>query len=828
MESDRELAVHPGREGGEALLVVVEVLGAGVDHVLHDVEQVVAHLFGGDDLAAETVDDLALLVHHVVVFQRALADGEVLLLDAPLGGFDGPVQPAVLEHFAFLDAQLLHDAGDAVGAEQAHQVVFQRDEEARHARIALARAAPAQLAVDAPRLVALAADHVEPAGAFLDQVPQGFLALDLVGQLRLAHDHVAFHPDDAGAELDVGAAAGHVGGDGDGAGLAGVEDDFGFALVVLGVEHVVGHVHPPQHAAQNFRHVHGDRADEDGLLALVAGRDFLDDGVELLALGLVDVVVAVHAPHGAVGGDHDDVHLVDRLEFVGLGLGRAGHAGELLVEAEIVLDGDGGQGLGLALDAHAFLGLDGLVQAVAPAPAGHQAPGEFVDDDDLVVLDDVLHVALVDAEGADELVHGVDALALVGELVLEFLALRELLLVGQRGVAVEFGQGGDEVGHDVVVRIGRIHGVAALVGQAGVVALFVDHEIELLAQGAGLLLVHVDEHLALDFFEQAAGGRLFHQVQELLVLGHALADLVELQHRGFFVALFDGGLGLGHQARAQVALLADHAFHGGLHGLVLLGRVRRGAGNDQRRAGFVDQDRVHFVDDGVVPAALHHFLRAVGHAHVAQVVEAEFGVGAVGDVAGVLRAALVGAHLVLDAADRQAEIAVHGAHPGRVAARQVVVDRHDVHALARQRVQVGRQRRHQRLAFARGHFGDLAVVQHDAADELRVERHHVPGLRMPADVHDRPAQAAARVLDDGERLDHQVVKRFPFGEPRPEFVRLRLQRVLGQRLHLLFQRVDAPHERPHLFQVALVLRAQDRLQQPLHRKSRFGNRRVAP
>jgi hypothetical protein len=103
------------------------------------------------------------------------------------------------------------------------------------------------------------------------------------------------------------------------------------------------------------------------------------------------------------------------------------------VHAEIVLDGDRRQRLGLALDAHAFLGLDGLVQAVAPAPAGHQAAGELVDDDDLVVLDDVLHVALVDAEGADELVHGVDALALVGELVLQLLALRELLLVRQLG-----------------------------------------------------------------------------------------------------------------------------------------------------------------------------------------------------------------------------------------------------------------------------------------------------------------------------------------------------------------------------------------------------------
>jgi hypothetical protein len=41
------------------------------------------------------------------------------------------------------------------------------------------------------------------------------------------------------AELDVGAAAGHVGRDHDGAELPRVLDDVGLALVLLGVEHLV-------------------------------------------------------------------------------------------------------------------------------------------------------------------------------------------------------------------------------------------------------------------------------------------------------------------------------------------------------------------------------------------------------------------------------------------------------------------------------------------------------------------------------------------------------------------------------------------------------------
>ena len=96
----------------------------------------------------------------------------------------------------------------------------------------------------------------------------------------------------------------------------------------------------------------------------------------------------------------------------GLRLGGAGHAGQLLVEAEVVLNRDRRQRLRFALDLDAFLGFDGLVQAIAPAAAGHQAAGVFIDDDDLVVLDDVLHVLLVEAVGLEQLRDGVDALRL--------------------------------------------------------------------------------------------------------------------------------------------------------------------------------------------------------------------------------------------------------------------------------------------------------------------------------------------------------------------------------------------------------------------------------
>ena len=68
---------------------------------------------------------------------------------------------------------------------------------------------------------------------------------------------------------------------------------------------------------------------------------------------------------------------------------------------------------------------------------------------------------------------------------------------------------------------------------------------------------------------------------------------------------------------------------------------------------------------------------------VAQVVEAEFVVGAVGDVAAVRGALLGRVLLVADHADGEAEEAVDRAHPVRVARRQVFVDGDDVDAFAR-------------------------------------------------------------------------------------------------------------------------------------------------
>src|SRR5690606_654159 len=111
-----------------------------------------------------------------------------------------------------------------------------------------------------------------------------------------------------------------------------------------------------------------------------------------------------------------------------------------------------------------------------------------------------------------------------------------------------------------------------------------------------------------------------------------------------------------------------------VHLHVEYGVILRRAGNNERRARFVDQDGIHFVNDGIVERPLDHILQRVFHI-VAQIIKAIFIVGAVGNVSLINGTAFLVFLIVLNAADRKAKRFIHLAHPFRVAAGEVIVDR---------------------------------------------------------------------------------------------------------------------------------------------------------
>ncbi len=188
----------------------------------------------------------------------------------------------------------------------------------------------------------------------------------------------------------------------------------------------------------------------------------------------------------------------------------------------------------------------------------------------------------------------------------------------------------------------------------------------------------------------------------------------------FVVVLGLGGVArLAERLQLHRHLLADHLLGQAGEGVIGVGRLLGASRDDQRRPRLVDENVVDLVDDRERVLALDALLQAGGHV-VAQVVEAELGVGPERDVAGVCLAPLRGRHLRLDHADGDAEEVVHRLHPHRVASRQVVVNGDEVDALAAERVEEDGGGTGEGLAFAGLHLGDRAGVKNHASDQLHV------------------------------------------------------------------------------------------------------------
>ena len=280
--------------------------------------------------------------------------------------------------------------------------------------------------------------------------------------------------------------------------------------------------------------------------------DLLNDGVVLAVDGLVDTVGQILTGTWFIGGDADYVQAVDLAELIGLGGGRTGHARQLFVHTEVVLEGDSRQGLALGGDGDALFGLNSLVQTIIEAAAVHQTSGELINDDDLAVLDDVVGVAVHNAAGLDGTVNIMAQRHIVGVgqviHVEERLGLLDARLGQGRGlalfvhnvIAVDLFLGLNlvvQLDDDTLFqRLGEV--VSALVHHAGILPLAADDQ-----RGTGL----VDED-GVDLVHDGKGVAALDHV--CLVDDHVVAQVVEAK----LVVRAVGDVGL-------VGLLAVDGLH---------------------------------------------------------------------------------------------------------------------------------------------------------------------------------------------------------------------------------------------------------------------------
>ena len=323
----------------------------------------------------------------------------------------------------------------------------------------------------------------------------------------------------------------------------------------------------------------------------------------------------------------------------------------------------------------------------------------------------------------------------------------------------------------------------------------------------GAFVAVADDVFAIPLVEHVGAQRLLHVVVPLDVLGVVeITDTEQLLHaqdalfgkRRGLVLFVDGVVAGGVLLAGFLAfdhLAANQLGDDAVDLVVLVGGFLARSGNDERGARFVDQDGVHLVDDCVVMRPLHAILDAELHV-VAEIVEAELVVGPVSDVGVIGFLALLVVEIVNDDADLEAEELIEAPHPFRVAAGQVVVDRNDVNAFAFEGVQVRRQGGDERLAFTGLHFGDLALVQDHAADQLNVEMTHVE-------------HAAAGLADHGKGFDQKVVERGALSDSFFEFNSFSGQIDIGELTKSGFEVGDFRDRRQHALDFTFVFSSED-------------------
>ena len=168
----------------------------------------------------------------------------------------------------------------------------------------------------------------------------------------------------------------------------------GLALMVFRVERLMLDAALVEQARELLGAFDGHRADKARLAGLMANGHVVGHGVELRIDGAIDQIILVDTFYLLVRRDSHDRQLVDLAELGVLGHSRARHARELVIEAEVVLQRDGGKRLVLLAHLNVLFGLERLMQALGVAAALHDTARELVDDLHLAVDDNVIDVAM--------------------------------------------------------------------------------------------------------------------------------------------------------------------------------------------------------------------------------------------------------------------------------------------------------------------------------------------------------------------------------------------------------------------------------------------------
>ena len=183
-----------------------------------------------------------------------------------------------------------------------------------------------------------------------------------------------------------------------------------FTRVLLGIQYLVANSTLGEFARQVFALLNADCSNQDGLAKSMTLHNVFDNCAELCHFRLIDEVWLINAQHCAVCRNGHHLQVIGVHKFCSFSLRSTCHAGQLVVHAEIVLQGDGGESLVLFVDTKILFRFNSLVNTFTPATTLKHATRELVNDLYFACINDVVLVSAIQLfclQGNSQLMHEV-------------------------------------------------------------------------------------------------------------------------------------------------------------------------------------------------------------------------------------------------------------------------------------------------------------------------------------------------------------------------------------------------------------------------------------
>ena len=557
-------------------------------------------------MATTLINHLTLLVHHIIVFQQALTNTEVVFLHLLLSTLNRLVNHWVLNHLAFLESEFVHNGRNAVRSKEAHQLILKRYIEHRGTWVSLTSCTSTQLTVHTTALMTLRTNNGKTTCCF-----------HFIGK------------------LNIGTTTCHVGSNSNDRTLTCLCHNVCFLLVQLSVEDIVLYLAHLQHLGKHFRDFHRSSTHEHWSSRSYHALNLLNNSLILLTIRLIHTVVHIISCNRTIRRNLNHIELVDVPELTCFRNGCTRHTRELVIHTEVVLQGDGSKSLCGSFYLHALLGFHSLMKSITPATSLHDTTCLLIHNLHLTINHHIVVILHEHRVSLQQLLHGVHTFRLHSIICHQFVLLgKALLLITNR--IVEFRQLPCDIRqHEELVVLHNVgNELVTLISHFHRLQLLIHYEVQWFRslRHPAVVVLHVD-FLRLE--ETCLDAVFRKELDESLVLWHGLICTEQCKESSFnfLLVLAVDLLTCSCQIFCcQLALSLYQLLNNRTILIVHLNlSLRDWTRDDEWSSSIINQHGIDLIDNRKVVRTLHEFLRT--HRHViTQIVETKFIVRTEGNI----------------------------------------------------------------------------------------------------------------------------------------------------------------------------------------------------